>query len=105
MTTDLHIDLPMEAIADFCKKWQIREFAVFGSVLRDDFGPDSDIDVMVTFDEDARYGLFALGTMQNELEDLSHRHVDLLTRRGVERSDNEHRRQEILSTARTIYAA
>ncbi|MBI5901953.1 MAG: nucleotidyltransferase domain-containing protein [Deltaproteobacteria bacterium] len=55
-----HIDIPKEKIAEFCKKWQVREFALFGSVLRDDFRPDSDIDVLVTFDEEARHSLFDL---------------------------------------------
>ena len=105
MTTDLQIDLPMDAIADFCKRWKIREFAVFGSVLRADFRPDSDIDVMVTFDDAADYGLFAFARIQNELATLLGREVDLSTRLGVEEGLNRARRQDILDSTRTIYAA
>ena len=53
-----HIDIPLGVIRSFCKRWQITEFALFGSVLRDDFGPDSDVDVLVEFDEEARHTLF-----------------------------------------------
>ena len=105
MTTDLQIDLPMEAIADFCKKWQIREFAVFGSVLRDDFGPDSDIDVMVTVDDAATWTLIDHVRMKDELESLLHRRVDLLTRRSVEQGQNPLRRRDILASARVVHSA
>ena len=101
----IRIDIPYEKIAEFCKKWAIREFALFGSVLRDDFGSDSDIDVMVQFDPDAHRTLFDLVEMQDELRAIFSRDVDLLTRRGVEQSRNYIRKKEILSTAEVIYAA
>ena len=98
------IDLPMEAIVAFCKKWRIREFALFGSVLRDDFSSESDIDVMVTFEPDHPWSLLDHVDMQDELASMFGRKVDMLTRRSVEMSENPYRRHDILSTATTIYA-
>jgi len=100
----LHIDVPHDAIEAFCKRWHVTELAFFGSVLRNDFRPDSDIDVLVTFAPGATPG-FAFVTMQDELEALLGRKVDLLTRNAVEISHNWLRRNEILATARTYYAA
>lgn len=93
----------MTDIAKFCQRWKIRELAVFGSVLRADFKPDSDIDVIVTFEEDADWSLLDHIRMQQELQDFLQRDVDLVTRRAVEKSQNWVRRQEILSTASTIF--
>jgi len=101
----VHLDLPMPAIAEFCKKWQIREFALFGSVLRDDFRPDSDVDVLVTFVEHAPWSLFDFVDMQNELKALFGRDVDFVSKRGIESSRNYLRRQSILDSARVIYGA
>lgn len=98
------IDLPMEAIADFCRQWHVIEFALFGSVLRDDFRPDSDVDVLVSFHKDASPSLFDLGGMAVDLEKMLGRRVDLLERRGLEQSDNPYLRPEILRTARVVYA-
>ncbi len=95
----------MPAIAEFCKKWQIREFALFGSVLRDDFRPDSDVDVLVTFVEHAPWSLFDFVDMQNELKALFGRDVDFVSKRGIESSRNYLRRQSILDSARVIYGA
>ncbi len=91
------------AIANFCQRWQIQEFYLFGSVLRDDFRADSDIDVMVKFAPDSRCGLFELVRMQRELEAVFGRDVDLLTRKSIEQSENWIRRKEILGTARLVY--
>jgi len=93
----------METLTDFCRRWQISEVALFGSALRDDFGPESDIDLLVTFLPDARWSLLDLVRMQYELEDLLGRKVDLIERAAIERSSNWIRRREILGTARTIY--
>ena len=101
----LRLDLPEGQIADFCRRWQIEEFALFGSVLRSDFGPESDLDVMVSFSPDADWGLLDHLRMEQELVALFGRKVDLLTKRAVEQSRNWIRRQEILSTAEVIYAA
>ena len=103
--TRAQIDLPKEEIAKFCEKWQICKFAFFGSVLRDDFRPDSDIDVLVTFEEDARHTLFDLVHMQDELKQIFGRDVDIVSRRGIESSRNHIRRDAILNSAEAIYAA
>ena len=104
-TTRAQIDLPKEEIAKFCEKWQICNFAFFGSVLRDDFRPDSDIDVLVTFEEDAKHTLFDLVHIQDELKQMFGRDVDIVSRRGIESSRNHIRRAAILNSAEVIYAA
>jgi uncharacterized protein len=97
-------ELPIEEIKVFCQKWQIIEFALFGSALRDDFRPDSDLDVLVSFSPNAPWTLLDLVTMQHELENLVRRDVDLIEKRVVERSENWIRRNEILNTAQVFYA-
>jgi len=97
--------IPREEIAKFCRRWKVRELALFGSALRDDFGPDSDVDVLVTFAEGGEWGLFDHIQMQNELQTALRRNVDLVSRRAVERSHNWLRRQEILNTAQVFFAA
>jgi uncharacterized protein len=101
----LKVDLPLDKIATFCRRWQITELSVFGSVLRDDFRPDSDVDFLVTFAPDASWTLFDLGTMQQELETLVGRKVDLIERISVERSHNWIRRRDILKNADLIYVS
>ncbi len=81
------------------------ELSLFGSVLRDDFGPDSDIDVLICFKSERTPGLFGMAGMQRELADLFARRVDLVSRVAVEGSRNYIRRKAILETARVIYAA
>ena len=98
------IELPRDRIQAFCRKWKVTELCLFGSVLREDFGPDSDVDVLVAFADDARWGLFDLGRMEDELRDLFGRDVDLVTRRSVEDSRNWIRRQHILDHLETVYA-
>jgi len=98
------IDLPMEKISDFCDRWQVIEFALFGSILRDDFRPDSDIDVMVRFRSEAHPTFSSLDQMEAELKAIFSRNIDLITRQGIETSRNYLRRQEILSSAQVIYA-
>jgi predicted nucleotidyltransferase len=93
--------LPRKKIAEFCKHWGITEFSVFGSVLRDDFRPDSDIDVLLSIDPRARIGLFELAQMKIELEAMFKRPVDLVEKEGLR---NPYRRSEILSTAQVVYA-
>jgi predicted nucleotidyltransferase len=104
MTSPSKINLPTEQISAFCKKWQVTELALFGSVLRDDFRPDSDIDVMVQFHPDAHPTFSTLDQMEAELKTLCDRDVDLVTRQGIESSRNYLRRHEILSSAQVIYA-
>jgi uncharacterized protein len=100
-----NIVIPQEQIADFCRRWQISEFALFGSVLRSDYRPDSDIDVLVTFAPNAHWSLFDLATMQEELAQIFGRQVDLVSRRGIETSRNYIRRKEILNSAQVVHVA
>ena len=98
------IAIPSDGIAAFCKRWQVVELALFGSVLRDDFGPESDIDVLVAFREGARHTLFDMVEMEEELKAIFGRDVDLTERAGIEQSRNHIRRKAILRSAETIYA-
>lgn len=99
-----NVVLPMDEITRFCQRWKIQELAVFGSVLREDFDSASDIDVIVTFDQDAGWSLLDHIRMQQELGAIFQRKVDLVTKHGVERSQNWIRRKEILSTALVIFS-
>ena len=101
----LNVQLPEDKLVEFCQRWKVSELALFGSVLRDDFRPDSDIDVLITFAPDARRGLMTLAKMKYELEDLLRREVDLVSKHAVETSHNWIRRNEILGTAQVIYVA
>ncbi len=97
------IALPMEKIAEFCQRWDLTELALFGSILRDDFNANSDVDVMVQFHPEAHPTLFDLAEMEEELKQLFQRDVDLMTRKGIEGSRNYLRRQAILSSAQVVY--
>ncbi len=99
------IDVSDEEIGDFCKRWKIVEFAFFGSVLTGDFGPDSDVDVLVTFKPDHGWSLLDHVGMEEELSEILGRKVDLVSRHGIERSRNYIRRKAILNSALVIYAA
>lgn len=105
MSTKVHIDIPKDQIATFCRKWKITELALFGSVLRDDFRPDSDVDVLVTFLPESHHTLFDLVHAQDELQAIMGRKVDLVERKAVERSENYIRRKHILSSVEPIYVA
>ena len=100
--TTLTLSLPTDALRQFCRRWKIHEVALFGSVLRTDFRPESDVDVLVTFADDADWGLLAHVQMQQELATLLQRPVDLLSKPAVERSPNWVRREAILNTAQVI---
>jgi len=97
------LELDNEKIKRFCEKWTIREFALFGSVLRDDFRADSDIDVLVEFEPNHGWSLLDHVQMQDELQELLNRKVDLVSKRGLMNSKNKHRKAEILNSARVIY--
>lgn len=88
-------------IAEFCQRWKITEFALFGSVLRDDFRPDSDIDVLVTFASSSDWSLFDWVDMKDELKVLFGREVDIADKEGLK---NPFRRHEIMHTHQVIYA-
>jgi len=92
-----HIVIPEETIRAFCRRWNCCAFRFYGSIMRDDFHPDSDIDVMVEFCPEAKRSLFDMGTMQEELEVLFSRKVDLADRRSVEQSENYIRKKGMLS--------
>jgi len=89
----------VEAIA---RKWKIKELAVFGSVLGDNFNEESDVDILIQFESETRYNLFDFVDLKDELENIFGRSVDLVEKSGIR---NPFRRKEILQTARTIYAA
>ena len=86
------LEVPDEAIAEFCRRWKITELALFGSVLREDFGPDSDVDVLVRFEPDAPWDLWHVIEIKEELAGLVGRNVDLAEREAVEESQNPFRR-------------
>jgi len=100
-----NIDLDRREIAAFCERWKIEELSIFGSALGDDFGPESDVDVLVDFMSGARWTLLDLSSMREELKKILGREVDLITRRGLDQSENYLRRKSILANAQVIYAA
>lgn len=100
MTARIAID--RERVRDFCRRWQVSELALFGSVLRDDFRPESDVDVLVTFAPGASRSLFDYSAMEEELSAILGRDVDLVNRQAIERSANWLRRRAILESAERI---
>ncbi|MEE9369184.1 MAG: nucleotidyltransferase family protein [Pontiella sp.] len=98
----IRITLPQKKIEDFCRRWKISEMALFGSVLSEDFRADSDIDVLVSFNSDAGWGLFEFVDMVDELKAIFGRKVDLIEKDSLR---NPIRRQAILAGNEVIYAA
>lgn len=96
------INLPSDKIENFCRKWKVVELALFGSVLRDDFRPDSDIDVLVTFTDDCGWSLWDLFDMRDELHLIFGREVDLIEKDALR---NPFRKREILKNYEVVYAA
>jgi len=101
----VRLRIPHADLAVFCQRWEVAKLAIFGSALRDDFRPESDVDVLVDFALAARWSLFDLVTMQNELQQLFGRRVDLVERSAIERSENYIRRRNILANTETLYEA
>ena len=97
------IELPYDRIENFCRKWKICELSLFGSVLTEEFGPESDIDVLVSFSPQAKHRLFDLTSMENELKEILGHNVDLAEKKAVEQSENYIRRRHILGSAKVIY--
>lgn len=95
------IQIPTSAVADFCDRYAVRRLSLFGSVLRDDFGPESDIDVLVEFQAHATVGLLRMAAMELELSGLLGRKVDLRTPPELSR----YFREKVLATAELVYAA
>ncbi len=100
-----NIQLPRTMLAEFSRRWQISELAVFGSALREDFRPDSDVDVLVTFAPEARWTLLDFVAMQEELSALIGRRVDLVMRAAVEANHNRRCSKNILESAQVVYVA
>ncbi len=95
------IEIPQQSIINFCRRYRVRRLALFGSVLRDDFRPDSDVDVLVDFEPDAQIGFMTLNRMQRELSELLQRPVDIVPQEGLK----PRIRQGVLSNAEVVYAA
>ena len=102
MITEAPLKIPDEVIESFCRKWKIKELALFGSVLRGDFRPDSDVDVLVNFAPGAKWSLLDFPRMQAELSDILGRSADVVDINGLR---NPFRRREILATRQVVYAA
>jgi uncharacterized protein len=96
------INIPLDRIEAFCRKWKIKEFALFGSVLREDFRPDSDIDVLVSFEPDGGIAFDNRVEMLDELAEIFGRQVDLVEKDAIR---NPFRRHDILSTKEVVYAS
>jgi predicted nucleotidyltransferase len=101
MTGQLSLKIPADALERLCRRYSVRELALFGSALREDFGPDSDLDVLVTFEAGSHVGFLALAALQRELQELLGRRVDLVPRDGLKAMIQD----EILGQARIFYAA
>lgn len=99
------LDIPRDRLADLCRKWGITELSLFGSALRDDFGPDSDVDFLVTLDPAARTTLLDLERIRAELQSLLRRPVDLVERPALERHHNPWLKHAILTAATPLYRA
>ena len=98
---DTRIPVDNSEITAFCRKWKIRELALFGSVLNDDYRPDSDVDVLVTFEPNARIGFLALSAIARELSEIFHRKVDLVPKSSLKPLI----RDEVIAQAEVLYAA
>jgi len=96
------IKVPVDRIAEFCRRWRVRELSLFGSVLTDDFRPDSDVDVLVVLEEDAPWSLFEWVDMIDELKTIFGRPVDLVDKTAIR---NPFRRRHILNNYEVVYAA
>jgi hypothetical protein len=102
---EAQVTIPTDKISDFCRRWKVTELALFGSALRRDFSPDSDVDILVSFAPETRWSLFDLVVMEGELEAILGREVDLVERTAVEQAENYIRRKSILNNTEVIYAA
>ncbi len=100
-----NVEISADRLAEFCRRWKIAELALFGSALHGELREDSDIDLLVSFERDAGWSLFDQVRMQDQLCGLLGRKVDLVSRRGIERSRNFVRRKAILESAEVIYGA
>jgi uncharacterized protein len=102
-TIQTRLGLSNQEIVNLCHQWGITKMALFGSILRDDFRADSDIDLLITFAPNARQGLLTLAKIKHELESRLNRSIDLVPEASIQMSDNWIRQREILNSAQTIY--
>jgi predicted nucleotidyltransferase len=100
MVATANVQVPTDRLEALCRKWQVRELSLFGSALRHDFGPESDVDFLVSFADDAPWSLWDLTAMRDELATLVGRPVDLVEQEGLR---NPFRRHTILKTRKVIY--
>lgn len=105
LTATPRVPIPKDRLLDFCRRWKVAELSLFGSALREDFRPDSDVDLLVTFAPGVSWEFDDFLTMKEELETLFGRTVDLVERRLVETSENYIRRRHILSHLEPLYVA
>ncbi len=101
----LSIAVPRESLESFCRRWRVRELSIFGSALRDDFRPDSDVDVLVDFEPEVHWDFVHLLEMTRELESLFGRTVDLVEKRVLLQDRNYIRRNHILRNLECLYVA
>lgn len=102
----LPIQYDPEKLKAFCEKWQIAELSFFGSILREDFGPESDVDLLVTFKPGSKYTiLWDHEPMADDLMEIFHQQIDLFSKRAVLNSRNRYRKSEILNSAKVAYVA
>ena len=99
------IQLDSPEVLAFCRTWKISRLEVFGSILREDFRPDSDVDFVVDFEDDAEWDLAELEQIRQGLSEIVHRDADVLTRRTLARTDNWLLRRNVLAQLETVYAA
>lgn len=95
------VEIPMEALAEVCRRFHVRELALFGSALRDDFREDSDIDILVEYEPGVQVGLYEHFDLQVELERIFGRQIDLVSKRGL----NVVIRDDVLLSSQVLYAA
>lgn len=100
MLKEGHFTVDSDRLNDFCRRWNVRRLSVFGSALRDDFGPGSDLDFLVSFNNDNRWNLWELGDMQDEMESWFGRRVDLVQPENLQ---NPIKRERILKTQRVLF--
>jgi len=97
----ISIEIPDETLQRFCERYKIRRMALFGSALRDDFRPDSDVDLLVVFEPSARVTFMTLGSMKRELSNLFNRSVDIVPQAGLKPAI----REEVIASSKELYAA
>jgi predicted nucleotidyltransferase len=102
--TKFAIPIPTDKVAEFCQRWRIQELSLFGSVLTEYFHANSDIDILIDFEPPVLYTFRHLDLMQEELEEIFGRSVDIIDKKAIEESPNYIRRRNILDSAQVIYA-